>query len=101
MRWTLALLASATAFLMGVVAVRDHATLVRAGYEVSELERRRESLATSRAHTRARLSYLCSPAALAERARGFGLVTEYPSEHAVERVDPRRRVGEGLVARNE
>ncbi|MHC4469926.1 MAG: hypothetical protein ACYS99_03085 [Planctomycetota bacterium] len=98
MRWTIALLAAATAFLMGILAVRDHTALVRAGYEISELERLRERLDTSMAHRRARLSYLSSPAALAERGRAFGLVTDYPREHAVEKVGPVKPGNSELLA---
>ena len=101
MKWTLVLLAAATAFLTGVISVTDHAALVKAGYEVSELERLKEDLETASAHSRARLGYLSSPEALVARAQAFGLVTDYPREHAVQMVAPVAPNDGALTARGE
>ena len=86
----LAVLTGATTFLLCLVAVRDHASLVRAGYEVSDLERKKERVSMEVARARELVSRMRAPAALAERAAELGMVTSYPRTPIVVRVEPDR-----------
>jgi hypothetical protein len=83
---TLAVLAGAMTFLLCLVAIRDHAALVQAGYEISGLERTQERLTMHSARARELVNRLSSPAVLSEKARELGLVTGQMQEHAVVRI---------------
>ena len=85
MKGMLPFLCAATVFVLGVVAIGDHSALIRQGYRLSGLERERDHLQVEAARARDRVSRLSSPALLAERAREFGLATEYPREFPVVR----------------
>lgn len=95
---TLAVLAALTALSMGFQAARDHAALIREGYEISVLERTRDEVDTEAARARERVERLSSPTALASKARELGLASDHPAEFPVVRVTPDRGdVGTMLV----
>ena len=87
----LAIFSAVAACALAAQAVKDHAALIRAGYEVSSLEAEREEVVTSEARAREKVGWLASPAVLADRAKELGLATEYPTEFPVVRIDPERR----------
>jgi hypothetical protein len=97
---TLAVLACATVFALGLAAVRDHAALVRAGYEITALERARCALEMEAAEAREMVNRFGSPAALSKAARDLGLSTSYPRQYSVVRIAPVDRSGPAL-ARND
>ena len=76
----LAVVTGATTFLLCLVAIREHAALVRAGYDVSAMERKRSKTVMNTAQAREKLSRLRTPAVLAERAAEQGFATEYPRQ---------------------
>jgi hypothetical protein len=88
---TLAFFSALTAFALAAQAVGDHAALIRAGYDISSLRAEREEVVTSEGKAREQVGRLSSPAVLAGRARDLGLVTGYPTEYPVVRVDPERQ----------
>ena len=88
---TLAFLAALTAFALAAQAVKDHATVIRTGYEISRLERAREEAITGHAEARERVGRLASPDALVQRARELGLVTDERTEFPVVRILPEGR----------
>ena len=96
----IAVAAAGTTFLVCLAAIREHAALIRTGYELSARECAREVLVTERARMRERVSHLSSPPVLAERARKLGLTGEYPEEYGVVRMGIRIR-REGFFVRNE
>lgn len=88
-RWIarfLVLACGATAFLLCVVAVRDHAALRRAGYSLTRLEREAGDLGQETARLRERIGRLASPAVLAQRADSLGLGPGYPDDFSVVRM---------------
>jgi len=87
----LAIFSALTAFALAAQAVKDHASLIQTGYELSSLLVEREDVVTSEARAREKVGRLASPAVLAVRAKELGLATEYPAEFPVVRIDPDRR----------
>ena len=96
----IAVTAVGVTFLVCLAAIREHAALIRTGYELSARERARENLVTERARMKESVSRLSSPPVLAERARRLGLTGEYPEEYGVVRMGIRFR-REGFFVRNE
>jgi hypothetical protein len=97
---SLAMVAGATAFVLCLVAIRDHAALVRAGYEVTALESSRNALEMQAAQSRERVNRVGSPAVLSRLADGLGLSREYPREFGVVRVRPVRIDGPVVVKKD-
>jgi len=90
---SLAIVACVTAFFLCLVAIKDHAALVRAGYEVTTLERTRDALEMDAASSREQVNQLGSPAVLSRLAEELGLSRSYPREFGVVRVAPIRLDG--------
>lgn len=99
MKKVLPLVSAATVFLFAVVAVGEHAQLIREGYRLSEREKVRDRLLVETARAHERVSRLSSPELLAERAREFGLPARYPRTYPVVRVAPRTGATQEFVAR--
>ena len=94
---SLAVVACAVAFALCLVAVKDHAALVRAGYDVTALTKERDALEMEAARSRERVNRLGSPAALSRLADDLGLARAYPKEFGVVRVTPVRVDGPVMV----
>ena len=97
---TLAVLACATSFVLCLVAIQDHAALVRAGYDVTALERSRSSLEMEAARAREMVNHFGSPSVLSRAAEDLGLPKAYPKDCSVVRIAPADRSGPTL-ARND
>ena len=96
----LVVMACATVFVLCLVAIRDHAALVRAGYEVTALERTRDTLEMDAACSREQVNHLGSPAVLSRMADDLGLSKAYPREFGVVRVTPIRVDGPVMVKKD-
>ena len=97
---TLALLTGATTFILCLVAVREHAELVTAGYEVTELERKKAKVTMEVARARETVGRMRSPAVLAERAVELGMATSYPRTPVVVLVE-QDRSGDAVLVQKE
>ncbi len=94
---SLAVMACATLFVLCLVAIWTHAALVRTGYEVTALERTRNTLEMDAARSREQVNQLGSPAVLSRMADDLGLRRTYPKEFGVVRVTPLRVDGPVMV----
>ena len=97
---SLTMVAFATAFVLCLVAIKDHAALIRVGYEVTALEKARDSLENDAAHSRELVNHLGSPAVLGKLADELGLSRAYPREFGVVRVAPVRIDGPVMVMKD-
>lgn len=97
---SLAIVACSTAFLLCLVAIKDHAALIRTGYEVTALEQARDALEMEAAQSREQLNQLGSPAVLSSLAEALGLSKSYPREFGVVRVAPIRVDGPVMVRKD-
>jgi hypothetical protein len=82
----IAVFCGAVAFLSAFAAVRERAALVRKGYELTALERRRDRLVLSAADRRERVARLSSPAALADLGGALGLSAHYARDVTLVRI---------------
>jgi len=92
-----AVMACATLFVLCLVAIWTHAALIRTGYEVTALERTRDTLEMEAACSREQVNHLGSPAVLSKMADDLGLNRAYPKEFGVVRVAPLRVDGPVMV----
>ncbi len=97
---SLAIVACVTAFLLCLVAIKDHAALIRTGYEVTALERARDGLEMEAARSREQVNQLGSPAVLSRLVDDLGLSRAYPREFGVVRVMPIRIDGPVLAKKD-